>query len=413
MSITQCRTLAILITVFALALPQPAHADQNPPPPRADQKLVEANTQFALDLYAQLSKDAANDNIFFSPLSLSTALAQTYAGARGNTAKEMKDALHFDLDPVQLHPAMGALLKDLESPKDKAAYQLNIANALWVEQTYRLLPEYVTLCKDQYRAEARAVDFKTAAEAQRKTINDWAEERTQGKIKDLLAPSALEPDTRLVLTNAIYFRCDWKQKFDRADTHDGTFKLADGKSVEVPMMQQEGEFSSFRDKDIQALEMPYAASRLSMIIILPRKVDGLADLEKNLNAVTLGSWIARLYIGRLEQDDVFVRLPRFTMTISYQLNPKLQAMGMRDAFSAKADFSGMSGKSDLFISEVIQKAFVDVNEEGTKAAAAGAVGEPVKSAPLDFIADHPFLFLIRDLDSGTILFLGRVMNPKA
>ena len=244
-------TMTIIVALLATTLAHPAHADQNPPPPMIDAKLVESNTRFALDLYAQLSKDAPNDNIFFSPLSLSSALAMTYAGARGNTAKEMKDALHFDLDPAQLHPAMGELLKSLESAKEKPPYQLNIANALWVEQTYGLLPDYVTLCQDKYRAAAHPVDFMKAAEAQRKTINNWVEEHTNGKIKEAISDGVLNPDTSLVLTNTVYFKSEWYEQFRREATKEAPFKIAGGKSVQVPLMSQTEEFSYLEQPDLQ------------------------------------------------------------------------------------------------------------------------------------------------------------------
>jgi serpin B len=395
-----------IVVLFSAALVVPVRADHDAPPAKTDPKLVDGNTQFALDLYARLrDKD---DNLFFSPLSLSTALAMTYGGARGNTAKEMKEALHFDLDPARLHPAMAGLLGGLQAPKEKAPYELNIANALWVEQTYGLLPDFVTLCQNNYQAAARPVDFKTAAEAQRKTINDWVEERTKAKIKDLLAPGVVNADSRLVLTNAVYFKGNWKEPFDRAKTRDSAFTLIDGKSIQVPMMGQTSRFGYMQEPDLQAVEMPYNGDALSMVILLPRKADGLADLEKTLNAKALSGWI-----GKLRPQEVYVGLPRFTMTASYGMIPMLQSLGMREAFKPDtADFSGLSGKRDLFISAVAHKAFVDVNEEGTEAAAATGVGVSTASIPPAFRADHPFIFLIRDIRSGSILFFGRVMNPK-
>ncbi|HVP10975.1 MAG TPA: serpin family protein [Phycisphaerae bacterium] len=407
MKTRSCRKTAGAVSLFILVLVPPLYADQGSPPSKPDPKLVDGNTQFALDLYAQLR--SGDDNMFFSPLSLSTALAMTYGGARGDTAKEMKQALHFDLESAQLHPAMAGLLGGLEAPKEKAPYQLNIANALWVEQSYGLLPDFVKLCQDNYQAVARPVDFKTAAEAQRKIINDWVEERTSGKIKDLLPAGTVAADTRLVLTNAIYFKGNWKEQFDRARTREAPFTLTNGKTVVAPMMGQKCHVGYMEQPDLQVVEMPYNGDALSMVILLPRKVDGLADLERTLNAQALGGWI-----GKLRAQELYVGLPRFTMTASYQLNPKLQALGMRDAFSqTAADFSGMSGKRDLFISAVVHKAFVDVNEEGTEAAAATGVGAAARSMPPSFRADHPFIFLIRDTRSGGILFLGRVMNPKA
>jgi serpin B len=400
-----CR-VAVAVVLLSIVSALPVFADQDSPPSKPDPRLIEGNTQFALDLYAQLCKNN-NDNVFFSPLSLSTMLAMTYGGARGDTAKEMQNVLHFDLEPSQLHPAMAALLGGLQPSKEKAAYQLNIANALWVEQSYGLLPDFVALCQKNYQAAARGVDFKTAAEAQRKIINEWVEERTNSRIRDLLAPGVVDGTTWLVLTNAIYFKGNWRQQFDRAKTRDEAFKLGDGKTIQVPMMGQKGQFNCWAEEALQVLEMPYAGEALSMVILLPRKVDGLADLEKSLNAKALSGWI-----GKLHKQELYVALPRFTMTASYRLDPKLQALGMREAFTPSADFSGIDGTKDLFITAVVHKAFVEVNEEGTEAAAASGLAM-AKSEPPSFRADHSFIFFIRDVRTGSILFLGRVMNPKA
>jgi serpin B len=318
----------------------------------------------------------------------------------------MKEVLHFDLEPDRLHTAMAALLASLEPPQGKTLYELNIANALWVEQSYSLLPDFVSLCRNHYRAVARPVDFKTAPDAQRKTINDWVEQHTNDKITNLFPPGVPDAGTRLVLTNAVYFKGSWKNKFDPARTHEAAFTLADGKSVQVPMMEQEQYFNYWPERDLQVLEMPYAGDTLSMVVLLPSKTDGLADLEKVLDAKTLGDWL-----GKLRNQKVAAFLPRFTTTSSSRLDHPLQALGIHDAFSSSvADLSGMTGKKDLFISAVVHKAFVDVNEEGTKAAA--ATGVEAKSEPYRFRADHPFIFLIRDMRSGSILFIGRVMNPK-
>jgi serpin B len=376
-----------------------------------DPGLVNANNQFALDLYAQLAKDSPRDKIFFSPLSISAILAQAYAGARGNTAREMKAALHFDLEPDQLHPAMGALLKHLEQIGGQGGNELSIANALWLDQNFQLLPAFAALCRDHYSAVPHILDFMHAAAAQRQIINDWVEEHTRGKISDLMPPGSLNSDTRLVLTNAVYFDGHWESVFQPDNTWDEAFTAAGKQSVKVPMMRQVGKFNYMGEQDLQMLEMPYVGREVSMLILLPREVDGLADLEKDLTAKGVAD-----RIGRLQEQKVRIFLPRFEMKAGYQLNPTLETLGMREAFSRKtADFSGM-GNAPLFIDLVVHKAFIEVNEKGTKAAAASgakaAKSKPSHEPPV-FRADHPFIFLIRDMRSGSILFLGRVMNPKA
>jgi serpin B len=422
------RKAAIVIAIIGLALAVGlvvanwdtvtdwmAAASPGPSLEGVDEGLVNANNQFAVDLYTQLAEAGGNDNIFFSPLSLTTILAQTYAGARGNTAKEMKDALHFDLEPDRLHPAMAALLASLEPPEGKAPYELNIANVLWIDQGCSLLPEFVSLCRNHYRAAPRSVDFKNAAEAQRKTINDWVTEQTHGKITDLMPSGSVSADTRLVLTNAVYFKGGWASTFSRWWTHSKEFKLPGGKSVQVPMMQQTDFFGYMERRDLQALEMPYVGRALSMVVLLPRKIDGVPELEEKLSEKTICA-----LTRKLRQQEVQVEFPRFTMTTVYSLDATLRAMGIRDAFSQTgADFSSTSASGPLFVSTVMHKAFIEVNEKGTEAAAASgglkclSKGDEPPPPPPVFRADHPFLFLIRDMKTGTILFLGRVMNPKA
>jgi serpin B len=379
-----------------------------------DQRLVEANNQFAFDLYAQLGKDARDGNVFFSPLSVSVIMAQTYAGAGANTAREMKDVLHFELEPSQLHSAVGSLLKNLASPGGKTRYQLSIANALWVDQSYGLLSDFVAIGKEYYGAAPMSVDFQHAAEAQCKAINGWVDEHTHGKITDAVPPATLNAETRLVLTNAVYFKAGWAGPFDRSLTQDGRFGIVGGKSVQTPLMNLTDDFRYMETSNFQMLEMTYKGNDLGMLILLPREVDGLANLENTLNARTLCAWIGKLDDRPRE---VNITLPRFAMTSSFRLASALQSLGMRDAFSSKAaNFSGISS-SPLFIHDVWHDASVDVNEEGTEAAAATRIAKyPGKGGlpkPVIFRADHPFIFLIRDIHSGSILFLGRVMNPKA
>lgn len=372
--------------------------------------LVEGNTAFALDVYQRL-KDTKG-NIFFSPYSISTALAMTCAGARENTAKQMADVLHFTLDQKELHPTFGKLETWLNGIQEKGDVQLNVANSLWPQKGYSFTTEYLTLSKKYYGVRITPLDYRQAVEEARKIINQWVEEKTKDKIKNLIKPGILNPLTRLVLVNAIYFKGNWASQFDEKRTRDETFYLLSGKRVQAHMMAQKEEFRYAKKESLQVLELPYVGADLSMIVLLPGKTDGLPELERHLTPGTLMEWIAGL---RKQKVQVF--LPKFKMTSQFRLDQTLIAMGMRDAFDpGKANFAGMDGQHNwLYIGAVIHKAFVDVNEEGTEAAAATAVAMRVKMArptsPI-FRADHPFIFLIRDNKTGSILFIGRVLDPR-
>jgi serpin B len=371
--------------------------------------VVKGGNEFAFDLYAKLRSQKGNQ--FFSPYSISTALAMTYAGARGQTADEMARTLHFTLGRDKLPPAFAALLQQTRGDP-KRGYQLDVANALWGQKDYGFLPDFLRTTQTYYGAGLREVDF-AATEQARRTINRWVEEQTHDKIKELIQKGILSANTRLVLTNAIYFKGDWAVRFDKKQTFAEAFHLAPGKTVQVPMMHLTAHFRYGGGEDFQALELPYGKGDLSMLVLLPKEVGGLPALEKKLSA----DWLAGL-LGRLRNGEVVVSLPKFRLTRDYGLAKILAAMGMPTAFQAgKADFSGMVGSREkVFISAVIHKAFVDVNERGTEAAAATAV--VVDAAPAEpparmlFRADRPFVFLIRDNRTGSILFLGRVSNPK-
>jgi serpin B len=374
--------------------------------------VVEGNNAFAVALYRQLGSQAGN--LFFSPESISTALAMTYAGARGNTATEMAKALHFTLPPSQLDAAMGALLRDLDAAHSE--YQLNVANALWAQQGYTFLDQFLNLLNTDYGAGLQQVDFKGASEAARSTINQWVEQKTQDKIKDLLAPGSLRPDTRLVLTNAIYFKGNWQTQFDKAQTKDEDFYLSQTKSTTAPLMHREGSFGYFDGGSFQVLEIPYKSNELSLIVLLPKERSGLSGLENSMTASNMQQWLKQV----APVPKVIVTIPKFKSTQEFELSSALRSLGMPQAFASNADFSGMTGKPDFAISAVIHKAFVDVNEEGTEAAAATAVTmralamrAPGPPPPPVFRADHPFIFLIRDNGSRSILFMGRMTDPAS
>ncbi len=376
--------------------------------PAADKaQAVKGQNAFALDLYARLRDH--DGNLFFSPESISAALTMTYAGAHGQTAQQMADTMHSTLSPDQLQAAMGALLADLNAGGAGHGYQLNIANALWGQQGHAFLPAFLSLLKKDYGAPLQEVNFQGATDKARQDINDWVAHQTKDKIKDLLQPGDLTPDTRLVLTNAVYFKGNWDTQFEKNLTRPGHFQVGQGETVDVPFMHQTNRFKYLDAGTFQALAMPYAGKDLEMVVLLPKGTDGLAGLEKALTPEHLAGWLAKMHT-----EEVAVTLPRFQTTSRFDLTAMLAAMGMKDAFTTAADFSGMDGKHDLYLSAVIHQAYVSVNEEGTEAAAATAGVVRATAARVNpvFRADHPFLFLVRDTHTGAILFMGRVANPS-
>jgi serine protease inhibitor len=371
--------------------------------------LVHGNTVFALGLYHQLQ--TVEGNLFFSPYSISTALAMTYAGARGDTATQMAQALHFHLEPEQLHAAFALLDAKLEAIAEQGHVQLRVANALWPHQDYPFLESFLALTRHYYGVQITPVNYR-APEVARQTINAWVEECTERKIKDLIPDGVLDALTRLVLTNAIYFKGDWASQFDPSLTDDAPFWVTADEQIRRPLMHQTYGFGYAAAPGLQLLELPYAGEELSMLVLLPNAVDGLRELEEGLTPENLAEWC-----GRLRQCEVRVWLPRFEITLPLRLGGVLAARGMVDAFSPPdADFSGMDGGRLLYIYAVLHKAFVAVNEEGTEAAAATAVvmrARSVAHLPPEFRADHPFIFMIRERSSGSILFLGRVVRPES
>ena len=376
------------------------------------QTLVNGNNAFALDIYQTLS--AEEGNIILSPFSMSLALAMTYAGARGETESQMAETLHFDLPQGQLHPAFNALDQDLatrgEAKSDEEKpLQLNIANAVWAEQTYPFLQEFLDVIASNYGAGIRLADFVNQFASVRSEINDWVYDQTEEKIKDLLPEGVLSSDTRMVLVNAIYFKADWLSQFDAADTFEAPFHLLDGTEITVKMMNQATFMPYYHGDGFQAVELPYAGDTAAMDILVPDE-GNFEAFESSLDADLFNETINGLQPASLQ-----LSLPKFTFESSFSLSDALKSMGMLDAFDGNAaDFSGMSERNDLFISDVIHKAFVAVDEEGTEAAAATAVIMEVTSAMMSDITltiDRPFIFIIRDIPSGQILFIGRVLNP--
>ncbi|MBW7988515.1 MAG: serpin family protein [Planctomycetes bacterium] len=414
--------LVLILTIVTATMAGFQPLEQATAKEETDKQIVVAgNNEFAFDLYSKLR--SSKGNLFFSPYSISTALALAYCGARGQTESEMATVLRLPTAPgktaavkdmfgqMRFHSAFGKIIKDLNSRGKKGGYELRVANALWGQKGYGFLEEYLKLIETNYGGKLNEVDFIRAAETARKTINKWVERKTNNKIKNLIQKGVLNSMTRMVLTNAIYFKGNWARQFKKDKTKDAPFTLIDGKKVDAAMMNQTAEFGYLETESFQGLELPYVDDELSMIIMLPKEIDGLDEFEKTLTVENLSKWLNKLYTRQ-----VVVSVPKFKMTSQFGLASVLKSMGMKDAFSSNANFSGINGKRNLFISAVIHKAYVDVNEEGTEAAAATAVTMKLTSVmpsrtPV-FRADHPFLFLIRDNHSGGILFIGRIMNPN-
>jgi serpin B len=350
---------------------------------------VTGDNAFAASLYAQL-KDKAG-NLFFSPASVRLALGMTYAGARGDTAKEMEKTLALDGDP---HAAFGALQRDWNGRGDA----LKIVNRLWGEKQYSFLPAFLSLVEKDYAAPLERVDLRHQPEPSRKMINQWVEKQTNQKIKDLLPPDSINASVRLVLTNAVYFKADWVNPFTA--TNNGAFNTANG-AVNAKMMSATATFKYADTPDAQVLEMPYSSGDMAMVVVLPKGA-------MQYDASSLPRWTEKL-----APQQVAVVFPRFETSSKLRLNEPLKAMGMPSAFDERADFSGMDGTRSLSISDVFHQGFVKVNEKGTEASAATAVVMTERAMPqaTRFVADKPFLFFIRDTKSGSVLFMGRIVDP--
>ena len=371
--------------------------------------LADNNSAFAMDLYARLKNTGGN--LFFSPYSISTCLAMTYAGAHGNTASEMAQTLHFNTNQSQVAVSFRQLQQKLNSEQDNQAFELNLADGLWTQKDHPLLETYLEVAHEQFGANLQQANFRTDAEATRLEINNWVSDKTKTKIINLIPPGLLGPMTRLVLVNAIYFKGRWASEFKKEETSQSLFSITASNKVEVSLMHLTTNFKYARVEGFQMLELPYVGDDLAMIVLLPDETNDLVSLEGKLNMTSLGRWLA---VGRKQKVEVF--LPKFQLTAQFSLARTLSEMGMADAFTSLADFSGMDGERDLYISAVMHKAFVEVNEEGTEAAAATAVivrsMAVMRPWPMPvFRADHPFIFLIRDAHSGSILFLGRMVDP--
>lgn len=367
--------------------------------------LVNGNTEFALDLYQQLAKE--DGNLFFSPYSISAAFAMTYAGARGETERQMAEVLHFDLPQDKLHAAFNLLEAELNSRQsldEEDYFQLNITNAIWGQNGFEFLDEFLDTIAENYGAGLRIVDFLNATEEARQTINQWVSDETQGKIEELIAKDDLDAGTVITLTNAIYFKAEWYSPFQQGQTEDGQFTLLDGSTVTAPMMSQSMQFGYTEGSDYQAIELKYKGHDFSMVILLPRAGE-FDEFEASLDAQKASD-----IIDGMEGQAVNVSMPKFGYETGYRLEEILIDMGMPNAFGP-ADFSGMSpDAAGLYITDAAHKAFISVDEKGTEAAAATWIAI-AGMTEIEFNMNRPFIYLIQDVETGTILFIGRVLNP--
>ncbi len=376
--------------------------------------IVDANNRFCLDYYSQL-KDKEKNNIFFSPFSISSAFAMVYEGANGDTAKEMQSVFYFPQDKNVIRKEYQAILDELN--KTNKQYELNSANALWVNREYQFSKDYFNIIDEYYNGKVANLDFSNSLDNSVNTINKWIEDHTNNKINNSISSSDINSSTSLVLTNAIYFKGNWDKQFNKSNTQKDDFRISKDEVEKVDMMHmtdKDSIFNYFENDDIQILEMPYSGNELSALFLLPKDND-LSRLENIINVNKLSEWRNSLLKQRVD-----VYIPKFKFGTRYSMASDLNKMGMQIAFSDLADFSGMSASNtkDFKIDQAVHQAFIEVNEDGTEAAAATSViMMPTSVMPQEdiipiFKADHPFIFIIQQKDNGNILFIGRVINPK-
>jgi serpin B len=378
-------------------------------PLAADSRLVPAMNAFTTDAYKHLAR--SETNLILSPFNIATALSMALAGARRQTANEIQSVLHLHFDPTY-DAALGVLLAELTKAGNTGGNELVAANGLWVQKRFAILPAFETTLANDYRAPLRLVDFIGDSEAARSQINGWTEEHTKGKIKNLFSAGSLDARTRLVLTSAIYFCGKWQNPFVSSCTQPAPFTLLTGVTTQTNFMNQTSHFGYTETSSAQILELRYADTGMAFDVLLPKILVGFPELEKSLTPEDLTGWL-----GHLTNRNVQVSLPKFRAESEFSLGKALSIMGMPTAFADQADFSGIDSNRDLAISEVVHKAFVDVSEQGTEAAA--TTGIAVRATALRmpeqvvvFRADHPFVFLIRDTRTQVVLFIGRLMNPR-
>lgn len=416
--------IVLALLLIALACVGTWYYLHEPEPPLAETvPLVEGNTEFALRLFAQVR--GGQSNLIFSPYSISCALAMIDAGARGRTAQEIERIAAFPEPATNLARVFHALDVRLDRARAKGKAELTIANALWTQTSFDHRRDFVDSLKDNYRASVKTADFTAQPEQARAAINQWVDESTRHKIHGVFGPGDIEPATRVVVANAIYFKGTWAIVFPESATHPGEFIVNSNRTMTVPMMTLSGEFHYFSDTNLQCIALPYRKQQFEMVILLPRgggrshrEPDGpargtatLDDLERSLNQTNLENWLSAAH-----KTEISATIPKFRMSNGYALKPVLQRMGMKESFEPNdADFSGISaGTNLLFLSTILHQAIIEVNEKGTEAAAvSGESSSSNSAAPMEqFVADHPFLFFVRETGTGTILFMGRVVQPQ-
>ncbi len=417
----------ILLTVILIGcLPSPGPeniANETGWTEEGVESVVNANNQFAFKLYSEYSK-TSNENIFFSPYSISTAVGMAYEGAKGETASEIQSVFQFPQDEDTRRPAFAKIQNTINHGSDQ--YELYSANALWAEKSYPFKKDYFKVIEDRYAGKATNMDFNNTPEQSRVTINKWIEEKTKDKIKSPIPSGSITSDTGLVITNAIYLKGTWVKQFDKSKTKPTPFRVNSEKEIEVQMMRptEDADFNYAETEDLQILEMPYKGDEVSMIVLLPKgkreeysgryfpinltEEESLAKLEESLSAEKFQEWR-----GMLKETELMVYMPKFEFETRYKLNDDLKKMGMSSAFEfGKADFSGMDGTKYLYISEALHQAYVKVDEEGTEATASTQLIMMIGAAMTpEFRADHPFIFIIQQRETGNILFIGKVVDP--
>ncbi len=379
------------------------------PPVINDQVRVAANAQqqFGWSLYRELA--SGEDNLFCSPISISTAMSMVALGASGETESQMRTTLNIPDEDDPHHAAMTELIQ-LLNVRDKSL-QLRMANRLWAQADLEFRDDFLARMRLQYFAPVGKVNFRQNAEAARQMINDWVSQQTEQRIRELFAAGAIDQDTRLVVANAIYFKADWKTPFRKEATKPADFFRLDGTTIQTDTMHRSGDMLYANDEHVRVVSLPYTGQGLSFVVLLPKQRDGLAALEERLNSEYLHT-----LLSSLRSREVRLALPKFTMETKYVLNDTLRSMGIERAFTPQAQFDRMTTHEELMIGTVVHKAFIEVNEQGTEAAAATGVEMKVASAvappePEIFKAEHPFVFLIKHDASGAILFSGRLTQP--
>lgn len=400
------KLLALSLSIIFLLSSKPIGNDVNP------KNIAYNNNKFAFDLYRDIIK-SQKGNVFFSPYSISTALALTYAGTDHKTASEIAKAFYFQDNTDAFHYSYGAYSNTLMKNAN-GNIQLKIANRIWGEQSFKILPHYLQLTKKAYHSPLEKMSFKSSPENCRLSINSWVEKQTENRIQDLLPQGSITSDTRMVLTNAIYFKGDWLYQFDKHKTKKRKFNLNKTNNIKTEFMYNKGGMDYYANSKYQMLRLPYKGNKQSMILVLPKEADSLLSIEKNIKTSNFN------YLFYNNKPEVELFLPKFKMTLPLNLNNHLKNLGIHQAFNYGADFSRLNADGGLYISNVVHKAFIEIDEEGTEAAAATAVvitiestAAPRKIKPIVFDANHPFLFYIIDNQTKAILFMGRLMNPSS